>query len=420
MQPADLKPVAAVERAAYQYPWSLGIFRDCLLAGYHCLVLDVGGSVTGYGIMSVAARRGASVESLRAPERAAFGLWPAPVERLAAERRRRGRRQGVSRGAAVERGRVASLRLRRVRAGRHSPGLLPGREWPRRRRDPGRDSAPRLPADFSQTLPHARAPEKANVRDHFAPRRGQDHVDREAVAVRRRDPAGGYRQGPQSDPARDVGLDAPRAGARHLDHVVRHAVSVRRCVDQPARHAGSRGFLRGHVSDADGGRQRAHGDRCREGRRGADDQAHGSLSIAHDADHQLHQQARSRRPSADRVAGRHRDRARHRLHAVHVADRHGTRVSRHLRSARRLRSSLSEPRRQPAAGRQAGSRAGERRAHERHRRVRGGRASRGGRARTRRHARIRSCGLPRRQDRRRCSSVPRSTITASASCSTRS
>jgi len=55
MQPSDLKAVAAVERAAYDYPWSLGIFRDCLLAGYYCLVLDVGGSVTGYGIMSIAA-----------------------------------------------------------------------------------------------------------------------------------------------------------------------------------------------------------------------------------------------------------------------------------------------------------------------------------------------------------------------------
>lgn len=55
MQPADLKSVASVERAAYQYPWSLGIFRDCLLAGYYCVVLDVGGSVTGYGVMSIAA-----------------------------------------------------------------------------------------------------------------------------------------------------------------------------------------------------------------------------------------------------------------------------------------------------------------------------------------------------------------------------
>jgi len=55
MQSADLKAVASVERAAYDYPWSLGIFRDCLLAGYHCFVLDVGGGVTGYAVMSVAA-----------------------------------------------------------------------------------------------------------------------------------------------------------------------------------------------------------------------------------------------------------------------------------------------------------------------------------------------------------------------------
>ena len=33
------------------------IFRDCLLAGYYCLALDVGNNVTGYGIMSIAAPR---------------------------------------------------------------------------------------------------------------------------------------------------------------------------------------------------------------------------------------------------------------------------------------------------------------------------------------------------------------------------
>jgi ribosomal-protein-alanine N-acetyltransferase len=55
MQPSDLKPVAEVERAAYDYPWSLGIFRDCLLAGYYSLVLVVADCVTGYGIMSMAA-----------------------------------------------------------------------------------------------------------------------------------------------------------------------------------------------------------------------------------------------------------------------------------------------------------------------------------------------------------------------------
>lgn len=55
MLPSDLKAVAQVERAAYHYPWSHGIFRDCLLAGYYGLVLEVGDAVAGYGIMSIAA-----------------------------------------------------------------------------------------------------------------------------------------------------------------------------------------------------------------------------------------------------------------------------------------------------------------------------------------------------------------------------
>lgn len=54
MQPSDLKAVAQVERAAYAYPWSLGIFRDCLLAGYYNIVLDLADSVSGYAIMSIA------------------------------------------------------------------------------------------------------------------------------------------------------------------------------------------------------------------------------------------------------------------------------------------------------------------------------------------------------------------------------
>lgn len=55
MLPSDLKAVSRVEHAAYEYPWSHGIFRDCLLAGYYSLVLDIGDGVLGYGIMSIAA-----------------------------------------------------------------------------------------------------------------------------------------------------------------------------------------------------------------------------------------------------------------------------------------------------------------------------------------------------------------------------
>ena len=53
MRPADLKAVAAVERSSYRFPWNIGIFRDCLLAGYHSHVLEVSGVISGYSIMSI-------------------------------------------------------------------------------------------------------------------------------------------------------------------------------------------------------------------------------------------------------------------------------------------------------------------------------------------------------------------------------
>jgi ribosomal-protein-alanine N-acetyltransferase len=55
MQAADLNGVELVEKASYDYPWSRAVFRYCLLAGYYSLVLDVGGTVYGYTIMSIAA-----------------------------------------------------------------------------------------------------------------------------------------------------------------------------------------------------------------------------------------------------------------------------------------------------------------------------------------------------------------------------
>ena len=52
----DLRGVASVEQASYEFPWRTGTFRDCLLAGYQCLVLVDDGDINGYAIMSVAAR----------------------------------------------------------------------------------------------------------------------------------------------------------------------------------------------------------------------------------------------------------------------------------------------------------------------------------------------------------------------------
>lgn len=51
----DLAEVSDIERRSYDFPWSHGVFRDCLLAGYHCIVLDRAGGVGGYAILSIAA-----------------------------------------------------------------------------------------------------------------------------------------------------------------------------------------------------------------------------------------------------------------------------------------------------------------------------------------------------------------------------
>lgn len=55
MRQTDVMAVAAIERSVYEFPWSAGIFRDCLLAGYVSVVLEQAGTVVGYSIMSVAA-----------------------------------------------------------------------------------------------------------------------------------------------------------------------------------------------------------------------------------------------------------------------------------------------------------------------------------------------------------------------------
>ena len=52
---ADVPAVATVERASYAFPWSEGVFRDCVRVGYFCRVIDAAGEVGGYGIMSFGA-----------------------------------------------------------------------------------------------------------------------------------------------------------------------------------------------------------------------------------------------------------------------------------------------------------------------------------------------------------------------------
>ena len=51
----DVPAVVAVERGSYLFPWSEGVFRDCVRVGYLCRVVEFETQVAGYAIMSYGA-----------------------------------------------------------------------------------------------------------------------------------------------------------------------------------------------------------------------------------------------------------------------------------------------------------------------------------------------------------------------------
>ncbi len=55
MTDGDVRAVIAIERASYPFPWSEGIFRDCLRVGYYCRIVMLEGAIIGYGVMSAGA-----------------------------------------------------------------------------------------------------------------------------------------------------------------------------------------------------------------------------------------------------------------------------------------------------------------------------------------------------------------------------
>jgi|SRR5690606_407229 len=55
MRESDLEAVMRIERSAYPFPWTHGIFRDCLRAGYPAWILQEGGRILGYGVLGIAA-----------------------------------------------------------------------------------------------------------------------------------------------------------------------------------------------------------------------------------------------------------------------------------------------------------------------------------------------------------------------------
>jgi ribosomal-protein-alanine N-acetyltransferase len=82
MQAEDLDRVAAIEAASYPFPWTRGIFQDCLRADYECHVLVADGEILGYGVLSSGAGEAHILNVCVMPEEQGNGYGRRIVKRL--------------------------------------------------------------------------------------------------------------------------------------------------------------------------------------------------------------------------------------------------------------------------------------------------------------------------------------------------
>ncbi len=82
MREADLDEVMAIEQATYDFPWTRGIFRDCLHVGYCCWVYEDDTGINGYAVMSMGAGEAHLLTVVVRPECRGNGLGKLLVRHL--------------------------------------------------------------------------------------------------------------------------------------------------------------------------------------------------------------------------------------------------------------------------------------------------------------------------------------------------
>ena len=55
MTASDIESVMLVEKNAYEFPWTKGIFADCLRVGYDCIVATENDQIIAHAVLSTAA-----------------------------------------------------------------------------------------------------------------------------------------------------------------------------------------------------------------------------------------------------------------------------------------------------------------------------------------------------------------------------
>ncbi|MDH5547359.1 MAG: ribosomal protein S18-alanine N-acetyltransferase [Gammaproteobacteria bacterium] len=89
MAEEDVPSVMALERKGHAFPWTEGIFRDCIRVGYVCTVLEEQGAIIAYGVMSIAAGEAHVFNVCVDPGRRNKGLGGEVMEYLIEKARRR-------------------------------------------------------------------------------------------------------------------------------------------------------------------------------------------------------------------------------------------------------------------------------------------------------------------------------------------
>ncbi len=82
MREGDLGAVFVNERAAYSHPWSMGILRDCLRVGYHCVVAEFAGELAGHAVLSTGAGEAHLLNLCVAPDWQGRGLGRRLLQRM--------------------------------------------------------------------------------------------------------------------------------------------------------------------------------------------------------------------------------------------------------------------------------------------------------------------------------------------------
>jgi len=82
MSDADITGVMKIESRAYAFPWTAGIFRDCIGAGYCCHVVERNAEIIAYAVMSVAAGESHILNVCVSPDLRGEGYGYALIDKL--------------------------------------------------------------------------------------------------------------------------------------------------------------------------------------------------------------------------------------------------------------------------------------------------------------------------------------------------